>query len=775
MSERWRRNAERAGLLALLVLALAIRLVGLGVFPDTVSPDEADNAQDALRAIAGYPRPGGFFGLDWKPQPAYSVYLIRATMALVGQSVMAIRLPSALLGALALIPLFWIARRQVGAWAALAATFLMATNLWHVHFSRSGWENIQVGTYALAAIACLLRAIELLRIPDQPRRSWMPWFAGAGLFCALGLYSYFSGRLIVLIIVAYGLLIWRDEPALRRGLLRGYGVLLGVALALFAPMLPALLGNWEYANTRITTVLITNQPGFAERPLEILGRQAWENLAVFWDGTYSNNTRYNPIHKPLLDTLTRLLVLGGLLLSLRRAGERRIWWLLLLIGWGATQVLSGGTPDGARGTIFLPAFFLFTAPAIAWLQAAAGRLRLRMRAPVMALLVVLLAAIGGDNLTHYLLWQASAGGREERQPYIPIGEYPLWAETVKDHARLGGGGLSVDDWHQLSAPGAAVPPVEPTPAPQVQQPAPAPGPADPATPTPSAPEVGFILVPRGNWPALTAINLSDAWEIREPRAVAADSAGFFYVLDSAPEMQSITRIDRDGRPVGRWGGAGAADTPGRFVAAWGLAVTPSDEVLVLDSETGWIHVFSTEGALLRQIGGPALVLYNPRAITVSADGAIYIADTGGARVVVLSPDGTLLRSFGDAPGGAVGDGVLREPSGVAVNGDSVVLVADAADGRVRRYAPEGEFLGFWLVGTEVASDGPRLSAAADGAIWAVLPRRCALVLFSADGVSAQQFGMCDQRDYLPRPSAIAATREGRLIVADLTRGVLLTP
>lgn len=775
MSERWRRNAELAGLLALLALALAIRLVGLGVFPDTVSPDEADNAQDALRVIAGYPRPGGFFGLDWKPQPAFSIYLIRAMMALVGEGVTAIRLPSALLGALALIPLFWIARRQVGAWAALAATFLMATNLWHVHFSRSGWENIQVGTYALAAIACVLRAIDLLRLPDQPRRSWMLWFAGAGLFCALGLYSYFSGRLIVIIVVAYGLLIWREEPALRRSLLRGYGVLLGVALALFAPMLPTLLSDWEYANTRITTVLITNEPGFAQRPLEILGRQVWANLAVFWDGTYSNNTRYNPIHEPLLDTLTRLLVLGGLLLSLRRAGERRIWWLLLLIGWVATQLLSGGTPDGARGTIFLPAFFLFTAPAIAWLLAAAGRLRLRMRAPVVALLLVLIAAIGGDNLTHYLLWQASPEAREERQPYLPIGEYPRWAEMVKDRARAGGGVMSVDDWRQLSAPGAAAPPVEPTPAPSVLQPEPAPGPTDPATPAPSAPEAAFTLVPAGNWPALTPIALSDAWQIREPRAVAADSAGFFYVLDSAAEMQSVTRIDRDGRPVGRWGGPGAADTPGRFVAAWGLAVTPSDEVLVLDAETGWIHVFSTEGALLRQIGGPALVLYNPRAIAVSTDGAIYIADTGGARIVVLSPDGTLLRSFGDAPGGAVGDAVLREPAGVAVRSDGVVLAADAADGRVRRYAPDGEFLGFWQAGTEVAADGPRLLAAADGATWAVLPRRCALVLFSPDGGSAQQFGTCDQRNYLPLPSAIAATREGRLIVADLTRGVLLTP
>jgi 4-amino-4-deoxy-L-arabinose transferase-like glycosyltransferase len=356
----WRRRVEWLALLLVVAAALALRLYGLGSFPDTVSADEADNTQDALRVIAGQPRPGGFFGLDWKPQPAYSVYLISLSLRLFGEGIGALRLPSALLGGLMIIPFFALARRLASPGAALAASLLMAGNLWHLHFSRSGWENIQVPFYALMAAACLLWALDSLGQPARP--GWLRWalFAGAGFWSAVGLYSYFSGRLILVVLLAYAPIAIRSDPANRRQILRGYGLLLGVAAALFAPMLPAVLGDIGFFNTRSATVQITQDPAFADDPLGTMLTQIRRNTAMFWDGDMSTKPDYHPVGSPFLDLLSRALLFAGLLLSLRRArGAGRpeiwLWWLLLGIGWFATQVLTRNTPDAARGTIFLPA------------------------------------------------------------------------------------------------------------------------------------------------------------------------------------------------------------------------------------------------------------------------------------------------------------------------------------------------------------------------------------------------------------------------------------
>ena len=71
--------------------------------------------------------------------------------------------------------------------------------------------------------------------------------------------------------------------------------------------------------------------------------------------------RYIPAEKGLLDPFVRLLFWAGLLAAIWRWRETALWWVLFLGLTFSVQVMSGGTPDAARGLIVAPLMFLFVA------------------------------------------------------------------------------------------------------------------------------------------------------------------------------------------------------------------------------------------------------------------------------------------------------------------------------------------------------------------------------------------------------------------------------
>ncbi|MFH1484927.1 MAG: glycosyltransferase family 39 protein, partial [Chloroflexota bacterium] len=210
----------------ILCLALVLRVVELGSVPRNVTADEMDNLQTVYHILEGT---GPFiFGFDWKPSPAYGTYIMATMVGLFGDDVAALRLGSALHSVFALIPFYLLARQVVSRPAALMATVLMSTSLWYLHFSRSGWENIYGAFYGAAAALCLSLAV----------RSRSRLFYGlCGFFCALGLFVYYASTFIIAGFVAYlpfALLLHREQ---RKQILLGYGIVLAVALLVFAPQL----------------------------------------------------------------------------------------------------------------------------------------------------------------------------------------------------------------------------------------------------------------------------------------------------------------------------------------------------------------------------------------------------------------------------------------------------------------------------------------------------------------------------------------------------------
>ena len=453
-------------LLGLLVLfAFVIRIYRLGSFPDTVLADEADNAQNAVSILYGHPPENGFFGLDWTSQPAFSVYKETAFIAIFGFNIMAMRLPSAAISALALIPFYMLLRRQLSVVASLLATILLATEVWYLNFSRSGWNCIDVCFYMLMAMLFLMGGLDTIPLANSNGSRRLKWvyFAAAGVFCSLGLYGYPAGRAITLAVAAFFPIAWLFNREYFKTLLLGYIVLFAVELATYAPEGIYVARNWEHFNGRSNVVLILNDPAYQADTLDTMLHQLDWNIRGPWDGRVNNTPQYSPVGEPQLDNLTGILVIIGMVLTIfigrfRRQSETWLWWLMLLSGWTLTQLLTVNTPNGARGIGYMPTLIYFAGVSLHGLMEGVNHFFSKKitsagwayvaKYLTMAIFTGVILFAGYSNIIHYINWQNKPHTREERYLYITAKEFPQWSTAIVELIKDQGHTMNVGQWRE---------------------------------------------------------------------------------------------------------------------------------------------------------------------------------------------------------------------------------------------------------------------------------------------------------------------------------------
>ena len=718
-------QSELLPLALLLAAALALRLVALGTVPGNVTADEADNVQYALKVRVG--TGPGFFGYDWKPQPMFSVWLSAQVMNLVGWSVYGLRLTSAVLSVAALVPFYLLARRRVGRIAALTAAALLASNLWYLNFSRSGWENVHVALYALGAAYCTLRGLEAGR-----RRYWV----AAGVFCALGLYGYIAGRLIVPALLAFLPLALAQRRSEWRRVLTGYAIMLTVAAALFAPQVWSTLTNDpEEFGSRSREVFAFRDVQTLEQARDVLVSQLTVVARAFilFDPTLGYNSRYNAPGRGMLDFLAGGLFLLGLAASVRAWRDTAVWWCLLVVGIGATQILSTRTPDGARAVGFAPFFYLFAALG---LQVLVGRLP----APATVAVAGTVGLIAGYvNVAGYFEWITQPATLNARKPAVELADYDAWREAQLVEARAGRRGFNVGQWSAGLIP-------SPTGAGSVRLE------ARPTLPLPELPRRGQPLGPLGAQGSLV-----------EPRGLAVDRDGSMFVADAGHAR--VLHLAPDGSVRASWQLEPAGgDAP----VAWDVAVDPSDHVWVLDPMGGMLSRYTKEGRLLGKLGA-GLGLYRPRGLSIDGTGSLYVADTGGNRVLKLNPEGQVLLTVGGGP-----SPLVVQPFDVAVGPDGSIFVAEPEQGRIQKLDAQGNPVGAVAVGRSSTLDGPFLAVDARLNLLASADPAHGRVVFYRLDLTPLGFadGGRDGPRRLEVPAGIAIYQD-RLYAAEARRGQLL--
>lgn len=384
--------AERGALAALLVVGAALRFVQLGEAPPMVHLDSAECGLRGLAILRGEV-PDVFDFSPWYNTPYLSFVPYAVTQALSPSTIIGLRLPSALLGTLLLVPLYLFARRWYGRAVALIATGGVAVSHVAIHFSRIGLWNIQVLFYELTAFACLAHGLA--------RRRAASLFA-AGVVSGLALYSYTAGRLIPIVVLAFlATLIGRDRwrPLLRLGAFYVAGIALAaLPLTLNYVKHPEVLAFdrtgsvWVLAEENREHVAAVSG---ATTAAGILWYQTAQTLRGFV--TLGDTSSQYGTSQPILAPWTAVLALAGLVLAVHRRAAPRYRFLLL---WGVLALALGSIavldpPSHTRLLVLVPLPYLLAGIAlVAVLRRVRAALAVRppVEAVAAALLVVTVAA-----------------------------------------------------------------------------------------------------------------------------------------------------------------------------------------------------------------------------------------------------------------------------------------------------------------------------------------------------------------------------------------------
>ena len=273
----------------------------------------------------------------------------------------------------------------------------------------------------------------------------------------------------------------------------------------------------------------------------------------------------------------------------------------------------------------------------------------------------------------------------------------------------------------------------------------------PATQLPSPAE---MLPMELRWQATWGAPGDGPGEFVEPRDVAV-IGNVVFVADTG--NRRVQAWDRDGTYRQAWAGG---QEP--FEEPLALAADPQGRLLVLDSLQGWIYRFDREGNALDRIAGPGAQTFHPRGMTSLPDGAVVVADTGGARLAILDAAGNIvgdLGTLGDAPG------QFHEPTDAAMDQAGTYYVVEAHNQRVQRVDRRGGSQGAWDIPPSIAHDGPHLAWAPDSSLLVTAPDEGAILRYAPDGRLLDRWTHAGAA-VMQRPVGIYADAVGTLYVTD---------
>lgn len=317
---RW----EVVAFVAIVLLGLFLRFWRYDVFPPPDGSCAIEEPQSGMgaEAIRNGLRPWEFLLDRWLPVPF---------MALLGDTLTAIRVPFTLVSWLTIIPFYLLMRELVSRPAALGGTLLFAFARWHLAYARSA-HAIFGPTLPLILVALWLA----VRVYRRGGLAAWPWI---GALCCYTLYSYagyratpaFIGLFFAISVVQH---LWEyrqavipsARDAIRRSLRVQFAgfVLAGVGFALLAvPLYSQLTKNPAYFVEAVERA--TNNPQYYHEDAAKMLQQRIDRVrdtAMMFNHLGDGSAVFNIPGAPQLDPVSGALFVLGLAYCLVWGGVR---------------------------------------------------------------------------------------------------------------------------------------------------------------------------------------------------------------------------------------------------------------------------------------------------------------------------------------------------------------------------------------------------------------------------------------------------------------------
>jgi DNA-binding beta-propeller fold protein YncE len=229
-------------------------------------------------------------------------------------------------------------------------------------------------------------------------------------------------------------------------------------------------------------------------------------------------------------------------------------------------------------------------------------------------------------------------------------------------------------------------------------------------------------------------------------AVADTGHGRLAILDAAGHLaRSITA------------GGGPLEQPYAVVAG-------KRSLYLLDDKRGAIEQFDRSGHFQREIvHGAALI--DAKGMALDRGGNLYVANPRSNSVIVVSPQGKIMRELSSALGSAPDQ--LNQPSDVGISGDGTVYVLDNVNNRIKEIRPSGAFVRSWPVPPSSTLYSVHVLPLRNGRILATDPAG-SLLLYSSRGGAAQRLRLQirGQAASDVSPLGLSLLVQGKVLVTD---------
>ena len=178
--------------------------------------------------------------------------------------------------------------------------------------------------------------------------------------------------------------------------------------------------------------------------------------------------------------------------------------------------------------------------------------------------------------------------------------------------------------------------------------------------------------------------------------VCSDSAGNVYLADA--DDNRIRRIDTNGNISTYAGGAsagysgdGGPATQALLRSPYGIRIDGEGNLFIADLGNNAIRRVSTDGT----ISTFASNLVSPRNLTFGPDGSLYVSEFGAQRISRVNSDGSTTIIAGNGSAGFSGDGgpataaQFNSPAGIVFDSSGALYIADSGNARIRRITTGG--------------------------------------------------------------------------------------
>jgi hypothetical protein len=397
---------------ALLLIAGSISLYTwrLGDLPQGAIYSEAFLANSTGSLVPGpYVAHDSSAGTPWPTLYHYQSYLFGKYF---GWKPASLRLTSAFYAFILVLALWLLARQVTSPGTAAIVALLWLGFHYSFHFAR---RYSPVGMSAMPAILALGLALIALRSRKQI------FFAGAGAVAAIGLHTYFPGRLVPVLFAPFVLWAWLERDRLR--LARRHFVAFGLAFAVVAaPIVAFSLSSKNLAysgyvdQNSIFTVTGAKSVFNVEAYRGLLMDQAEKYLLMFHVLGEHDGQEDNTFNTPVLDPVLQVLAPLGLFVAVMSLAEGVPAVLVLgfLLGILPGMFIRLGVPPWPRrGIMSFPFAYLLAGVAIEYLRLCLTRGRGRWATALFfAVALATTAWLGQRMIAHYEAYASDPQFRE---------------------------------------------------------------------------------------------------------------------------------------------------------------------------------------------------------------------------------------------------------------------------------------------------------------------------------------------------------------------------